>query len=279
MYLGNHRVRINNLLDIQMPARNLLMKRYAARYTLEFLVIFLGVLISFSVQQWSEDKSDAQETRRLIYTLTTEIESNLGYCQEHLKQLRNMQLVNQAVLDESRLDRDFLIAQHNQHPFGHSYLDDGKYRYWTTEEDYKKLHLWMVTWWNTFAQNEIFFNSLVASGLLLHIEDPQLRESIEAVYTTKKKRVAVTEEQLRANSEKIFLWAEDKRDNSEVSRTRADIFDNDFDLPLRNLLEDRSHRIGLRIMSLEYYIASLEALKTDLGEVFADQGSSSEISG
>ena len=122
----------------------------------------------------------------MIYTLTTEIESNLGYCQEHLKQLRNMQLVNQAVLDESRLDRDFLIAQHNQHPFGHSYLDDGNYRYWTAEEDYEKLHLWMVTWWNTFAQNEIFFNSLVASGLLLHIEDPQLRESIEAVYTTKK---------------------------------------------------------------------------------------------
>ena len=124
-----------------MPARNLLMKRYAARYTLEFLVIFLGVLVSFSVQQWSEDKREVQETRRLIYTLTTEIESNLRYCQEHLKQLRNMQLVNQAVLDESRLDRDFLIDQHNQHPFGHSYLDDGNYRYWTTEEDYEKLHL------------------------------------------------------------------------------------------------------------------------------------------
>ena len=259
-----------------MPASNLLIQRYAARYTLEFVVIFLGVLVSFSVQQWNEDKREAQETRRLIYTLTTEIESNLGYCKEHLKQLRHMQLVNQAVLEEGRLDRDFLISQHNQHPFGHSYLDDGQYRYWTTAEDYEQLHLWMVTWWNTFAQNEIYFNSLVASGLLLHIEDPELRESIEAVYTTKKKRVAVNQELLRANSEKIFSWAEDKRDKSKVSRTRADIFDNDFDLPLRNLLEDRSQRIGLRIMSLEYYIASLEALRIDLGELFRDQDKSLE---
>ena len=50
-----------------MPARNLLMKRYAARYTLEFLVIFLGVLVSFSVQQWSEDKREVQETRRDLH--------------------------------------------------------------------------------------------------------------------------------------------------------------------------------------------------------------------
>ena len=56
------------------------------------------------------------------------------------------------------------------------------------------------------AQNEIYFNSLVASGLLLHIEDPALRESIEAVYTTKKRRVTVNEGLLRDNSEKVFAW-------------------------------------------------------------------------
>ena len=39
-------------------------------------------------------------------------------------------------------------------------------------------------------------------------------------------------------------------------------------LPLRNLLEDRSYRIGLRIMSLEYYIASLQGLHDDLAILF-----------
>ena len=126
----------------------------------------------------------------------------------------------------------------------------------------------MVTWWNTFAQNEIYFNSLVASGLLLRIEEPGLRESIEAVYTTKKRRVTVNEGLLRANSDKIFAWAERKRDSGLTYRSRADIFASDFDLPLRNLLEDRSHRIRLRIMSLEYYITSLEALRSELFERF-----------
>ena len=45
-------------------------------------------------------------------------------------------------------------------------------------------------------------------------------------------------------------------------------FTHDFDLPLRNLLEDRSYRIGLRIMSLEYYIASLQGLHDDLAILF-----------
>ena len=136
------------------------MRRYAIRYTLEFVVIFMGVLVSFSVQRMSEEKRQAQETERLIYTLTTEIESNLDYCKEHLKQLRNMETINEAILEEGRLDLEFLIAQHDAPPFGHSYLDNGQYRYWTTSEDYEGLYLWMVTWWNTFAQNEIYFNSL-----------------------------------------------------------------------------------------------------------------------
>ncbi len=251
-----------------MPKNTFLMRRYALRYALEFLVIFSGVLVSFSVQRFSDEKREVEETNRLIYTLTTEIQSNLDYCKEHLKQLRNMEEVNEAVLREGRLDRDFLISQHNTYPFGHSYLDGGEYRYWTTPKDYQELHLWMVTWWNTFAQNEIYFNSLVASGLLLRIEEPGLRESIEAVYTTKKRRVTVNEGLLRANSDKIFAWAERKRDSGLTYRSRADIFASDFDLPLRNLLEDRSHRIHLRIMSLEYYITSLEALRSELFERF-----------
>ena len=254
--------------QISMSRSRLLMRRYAIRYTLEFVVIFMGVLVSFSVQRMSEEKRQAQETERLIYTLTTEIESNLDYCKEHLKQLRNMATINEAILEEGRLDREFLIAQHDAHPFGHSYLDNGAYRYWTTSEDYEGLYLWMVTWWNTFAQNEIYFNSLVASGLLLHIEDPALRESIEAVYTTKKRRVTVNEGLLRDNSEKVFAWAERKRDEAQESRSRAEIFTHDFDLPLRNLLEDRSYRIGLRVMSLEYYIASLQGLHDDLATLY-----------
>ena len=34
----------------------LVMRRYAIRYSLEFFVIFLGVLVSFSVQRYGEEK-------------------------------------------------------------------------------------------------------------------------------------------------------------------------------------------------------------------------------
>ena len=115
------------------------------------------------------------------------------------------------------------------------------------------LHFWMVTWWNTFAQSEIYFNSLVASGLLLNIEENY--RGCDTCYS---------QQGLLRDSDKIFAWAERKRDASSVYRSRAEIFAEDFDLPLRNLLEDRSHRIGLRIMSLEYYISSLQSLRSGI---------------
>lgn len=94
--------------QMSMSRGGLLMRRYAIRYTLEFVVIFMGVLVSFSVQRLSEEKRQAQET-------------------EHLKQLCNMAMINEAILEEGRLDREFLIAQHNAHPFGHSDLDHGQW--------------------------------------------------------------------------------------------------------------------------------------------------------
>jgi len=126
----------------------------------------------------------------------------------------------------------------------------------------------MITWWNTFAQNEIYFNSLVASGLLLNIEESHIREDIESVFSTMKKRVQVNESLLKQNSDKIFIWAENKRDNSAKSISREFIFKNLKDLKLKNLLEDRSFRIELRIMSLKNYLNSLKSLKIKLNEEY-----------
>ena len=53
----------------------------------------------------------------------------------------------------------------------------------------------------------------------------------------------------------VQRMSEKKSDTGKTSLTRADIFANDLDLPLFILLEDRSHLIRLRVMSLEYYIA------------------------
>ena len=240
------------------------------KYSLEFAVIVIGILISFYIQRLSDEKRELREIKESIATLSYEIQTNINYCDEHLKQLQNMQIVNDSILKNyDFFNKGNLINWHNKHPFGHSYLEDGKLRYWTNDSDYDNLFLWMITWWNTFAQNEIYFKSLISKGLLLNIEDSSIREDIESVYVTKKKRVEVNESLLKANSDKIFLWVENQRDNSTKSITRDEIFNNKKDLKLKNLLEDRSFRIDLRIMSLKNYLSSLMSLKSKLEDKFS----------
>jgi len=235
------------------------------KYSIEFLVIVFGVLISFNIQTWYEEKKEIKEINDSILTLVDEIESNIFYSEEHLLQLSNMKTVNNLILDNyPNVSKNILMEWHNMYPFGHSYLKNGELRYWTSSEDYENLYLWMITWWNTFAQNEIYFNTLMSSGLLLNINDPMIREEIESVYITKKRRVEVNELLLKGVSDKIFKWVEDQRNSSEKYITREEIFESKLDNQLFNLLEDRAHRIELRIMSLENYIESLKSLKSNI---------------
>lgn len=248
-----------------MSKKKISYKPLIIKYSIEFLVIVFGVLISFNIQTWYEEKKEIKEINDSILTLVDEIESNIFYSEEHLLQLSNMKTVNNLILDNyPYIPKNILIEWHNMYPFGHSYLKNGELRYWTSSEDYENLYLWMITWWNTFAQNEIYFNTLMSSGLLLNINDPMIREEIESVYITKKRRVEVNELLLKGVSDNIFKWVEDQRDGSEKYITREEIFESKLDNQLFNLLEDRAHRIELRIMSLENYIESLKSLKSNI---------------
>lgn len=241
------------------------MKELIKKYVLEFSVIFLGVLISFGIQRQSDDKKEKAEILKSITTLRQEISSNINYCKEHLVQLENMAVVNDSILTHyETFTKTDLIRWHNAAPFGHSYLSNGKLRYWTAPTDYENLYFWMITWWNTFSQNQVYFDSLVNTGLLLYIEDHALREEIESIYETKKKRVTVNESLLKGVSDKIFAWQEAKRNKAQTSISRETIFTYQKDLQLKNLLEDRAFRVQLRIMSLKNYLAALELVKTKL---------------
>ena len=119
----------------------------------------------------------------------------------------------------------------------------------------------MITWWNTFVPEDIYFKSLVNSGNLVLIDDYEVSREIEAVYTTRKERVIVNLTLLKENSDKIRSWAEEKRNKSKEMVSREFVFNEMQDLKLRNLLNDRNYHIGLRIMSLKNYIKSLKNLK------------------
>ena len=120
----------------------------------------------------------------------------------------------------------------------------------------------MITWWNTFVLEDIYFRSLVNSGNLVLIDDYDVSREIEAVYTTRKERVVINLKLLKENSDKIRTWAEEKRNNSDEMISREYIYNNLQDLRLKNLLSDRNYHIGLRVMSMENYIKSLKNLRS-----------------
>ena len=233
------------------------------KYIFETLAIFIGILLSFSVDRCTRENQEIEETKKSVLTLVKEIENNIYYCENHLIQLENMKKINEIITSDitQNLKKNKLIDLHNENPFGHSYDINGNLIYWNKEENYKNIYQWMITWWNTFAPEDIYFKSLVNSGNLVLIDDYDVSREIEAVYTTRKERVIVNLSLLKENSDKIRTWAEEKRNSSKNTITREFAYNNLQDLKLLNLLEDRDYHIALRVMSLQNYIKSLKNLK------------------
>ena len=234
-----------------------------SKYIFETLAIFLGIILSFSVDRCTRSNLEIEEIKKSVFTLIKEIDNNIIYCENHLKQLENMQKVNFIITSDitNNLKKTKLIDLHNNYLFGHSYDINGNLNYWNQEENYNNIYQWMITWWNTFSQEDIYFQSLINSGNLVLIDDHDVSREIEAVYTTRMNRVKVNLSLLKENSDKIRLWAEDKRNSSKSYVDREYVFNNLQDLELKNLLNDRNYFIGLRVMSLKNYLKSLKNLK------------------
>lgn len=238
------------------------MKNFS-KYIFETLAIFFGIILSFSVDRCTRSNLEIEEIKKSVFTLIKEIDNNIIYCESHLKQLENMQKVNFIITSDlsNNLRKIKLIELHDNYLFGHSYDINGNLNYWNQEENYNNIYQWMITWWNTFSPEDIYFQSLINSGNLVLIDDHDVSREIEAVYTTRMERVKVNLSLLKENSDKIRTWAEEKRNSSKSYIDREYVFNNLQDLKLKNLLNDRNYFIGLRVMSLENYIKSLKNLK------------------
>ena len=234
-----------------------------SKYIFETLAIFLGIILSFSVDRCTRSNLEIEKIKKSVFTLIKEIDNNIIYCENHLKQLENMQKVNFIITSDitNNLKKTKLIDLHDNYLFGHSYDINGNLNYWNQEENYNNIYQWMITWWNTFSQEDIYFQSLINSGNLVLIDDHDVSREIEAVYTTRMNRVKVNLSLLKENSDKIRLWAEDKRNSSKSYVDREYVFNNLQDLELKNLLNDRNYFIDLRVMSLKNYLKSLKNLK------------------
>jgi len=109
------------------------------KYIFETLAIFIGILLSFSVDRCTRENQEIEETKKSVLTLVKEIENNIYYCQNHLIQLENMKKINEIITSDitQYLKKDKLIELHNEYPFGHSYDINGNLIYWNKEENYK----------------------------------------------------------------------------------------------------------------------------------------------
>ena len=245
------------------------MKNFS-KYIFETLAIFFGIILSFSVDRCTRSNLEIEEIKKSVFTLIKEIDNNIIYCESHLKQLENMQKVNFIITSDlsNNLRKIKLIELHDNYLFGHSYDINGNLNYWNQEENYNNVYQWMITWWNTFSPEDIYFQSLINSGNLVLIDDHDVSREIEAVYTTRMERVKVNLSLLKENSDKIRTWAEEKRNSSKSYIDREYVFNNLQDLKLKNLLNDRNYFIGLRVMSMENYIKSLKNLKNLIEEKY-----------
>ena len=113
-----------------------------SKYIFETLAIFLGIILSFSVDRCTRSNLEIEEIKKSVFTLIKEIDNNIIYCENHLIQLENMQKVNFIITSDlsNNLKKTKLIDLHDNYLFGHSYDINGNLNYWNQEENYNNIY-------------------------------------------------------------------------------------------------------------------------------------------
>ena len=226
------------------------MKKYLA----EGLVIFASIFASFSVENIRQDSIDKDILNEAVITLGDEIESNIDYTKEHLKQVENMLYLTNELLnryDEIKLTNLYEI--HSNNPFIYNIINNGELEY------IKKYNAQynIISYWNAWEPEDVFFQSMLYSGKLLEIKNKKLRKEIESIYTKHEERVSGMTNYTRNNADKIMSWFEDGKNNFDRDILNEELFNNYKDQELKNLLKFRSDNLTGRVDNLENYLQAL----------------------
>ena len=226
------------------------MKKYLA----EGLVIFASIFASFSVENIRQDSIDKDILNEAVITLGDEIESNIDYTKEHLKQVENMLYLTNELLnryDEIKLTNLYEI--HSNNPFIYNIINNGELEYIKKYNDQYNI----MSYWNAWEPEDVFFQSMLYSGKLLEIKNKKLRKEIESIYTKHEERVSGMTNYTRNNSDKIMSWFEDGKNNFDRDILNEELFNSFKDQKLKNLLKFRSNILTGRVDDLENYLQAL----------------------
>ena len=226
------------------------MKKYLA----EGLVIFASIFASFSVENIRQDSIEKDILNEAVITLGDEIESNIDYTKEHLKQVENMLYLTNELLnryDDIKLTNLYEI--HSNNPFIYNIINNGELEYIKKYNDQYNI----MSYWNAWEPEDVFFQSMLYSGKLLEIKNKKLRKEIESIYTKHEERVSGMTNYTRNNSDKIMRWFEDGKNNFDRDILNEELFNTYKDQELKNLLKFRSDNLTGRVDNLENYLQAL----------------------
>jgi len=226
------------------------MKKYLA----EGLVIFASIFASFSVENIRQNSIEKEILNEAVITLGDEIESNIEYTKEHLKQVENMlYLTNELLNRYEEINLINLYEIHSNNPFIYNIINNGELEYVKKYNDQYNI----MSYWNAWEPEDVFFQSMLYSGKLLEIKNKKLRKEIESIYTKHEERVSGMTNYTRNNSDKIMSWFEDGKNNFDRDILNEELFNSFKDQKLKNLLKFRSNILTGRVDDLENYLQAL----------------------
>lgn len=226
------------------------MKKYLA----EGVVIFASIFASFSVENLRQNSIEKEILNDAVITLGDEIESNIEYTKEHLKQVKNMHYVMERVFNDfENITLNDIYTLHDNNPYIYRIIENGNIEY---NKQYNN-NYYVLTWWNAWEPEDVFFQSMLYSGKLLEIKNKKLRKEIESIYTKQEERISGMTSLTKDRMERIVEWFENERNKFDKDITNSELFSGHKNQRLKNLINMCRGNLEGRVSDLENYLQAL----------------------
>ncbi len=223
---------------------------------IEGLVIFISILASLSVDNMRELSDEQEVLNEAVTTLGDEINSNIKYTKEHIKQVKNMFYLTSKTVDNfNEITFSQVLKIHSDRPYMHSIVGDGNIEYL---RKYENENYNVFIWTNAWEPEDVFFQSMLYSGKLLEIKNKILRKKIESIYTNQEERISGMHKITSVLAQDILKWFDEKENKFNKDVKISQIFNNLKNQKLKNSLKRRRNQLSQRITDLENYLQSLE---------------------
>lgn len=223
---------------------------------IEGIVIFISILASLSVDNMRELNDEQEVLNEAVTTLGDEINSNIKYTKEHIKQVKNMfHLTSKTVDNFNEITFSQVLKIHSEKPYMHSIVVDGKIEY-IKRYDIENYNVFI--WTNAWEPEDVFFQSMLYSGKLLEIKNKFLRKKIESIYTNQEERINGMHKITGVLAQDILKWFDEKENEINKDIKVSQIFNTFKDQKLKNFFKRRRNQLSQRVSDLENYLQSLE---------------------